>query len=193
MVLSELEREAEKGGYFPSDTELRKRGRYDLVSAVEKLQLAWADLQAKSKYKPRDSLVHRGLFYERYTKARLEREGHQVEHTDFKCPYDLLVDGILKLEVKGRRKHKTTNQWMIDFGFDGYTRDIHCAVIYTLPTKPVKLDDFYRVYVIPASRLKQQCVTITDASSWKPYIDNWKLIDTMISALRQGKDIEGLT
>ena len=121
-----------------------------------------------------------GWGYEKYTKGRLEGEGYQIISCPKNSPYDLLVNGRVKLEVKASH--------LIDFGSNvGYTFDVakdtpksDIYILYCLDDN----DEIVKTYVIPAHVLygKQQITIGQHKSKRDKYINRWDLIDKLIDS-----------
>lgn len=110
--------------------------------------------------------------WERITASILERYGHKVELTSAKHPYDILVDGCVKIDVKAANISEVR-------GTEVYAYRI---------AKPQQTCDFYvccendgdhRMYVIPANAVNGQKQIEMGAITTKYdfYKEAWYLID----------------
>lgn len=133
---------------MPSNREvIEHEGNYSLACAIQKHggYSYWASrLGLEQKY----SDTKLGIEGEEYISQLLRQRGHKVETTSVRFPYDLLVDGCIKVDVK------TANE-----------SDVRgCRIHSYRLAKKKQTCDFYifceadtgRVYVVPANKLSGQ-------------------------------------
>ena len=128
-------------------------GNYKLANAIQKHggYSEWADRLGLAQGYSETTL---GIAYEHRVAEALKRMGHTVEFTSMKYAYDLLIDGVVKIDVKTAKRSYVRNS----------------AVYSYCIAKPQQTCDFYiccelgaavDVYVIPASActgMKQICM-----------------------------------
>ena len=94
---------AQELGYFPSNTELRNMGRGDVANQIAKNGgfLHWSKITGIPRVM---SDSDTGWAGEEAAAARLEKLGFTVTFRNgVKCPYDFLVNDILRVDVKAAR------------------------------------------------------------------------------------------
>lgn len=105
-----------------------------------------------------------------------------VESTATRHPYDILVDGCVKIDVKAARKSSVRQYDVYSFGLAKrhQTCDFYVAC-------PVEDDKIIKVYVIPSVVLHGQtqlCMT-TGKSKYDKYLDRWDLVSDMSRFMRR--------
>jgi len=168
-------------GRFPSNSELRTLGRNDLACAVCKRGglLHWAN-RIGARRAPSDSDF--GWAGESVVAQQLRINGFTVEQ-DFprKNPFDLLVDGVVRIDVKTARfatyrtKDHTSEGWFFRIG------KMPQADVIAL-----HLFDDGDTFVIPWRDCPYTNVTITGrgACKYERFRNRWDVIRNLASALR---------
>ena len=160
---------------MPTNKEvIEMSGGYSLSAAIQKNggYEYWA---RRLNLEQKKSETKLGIKYERIVADRLRRGGHVVEETSVKHPYDLLVDGCVKVDVKVANASKVRN-------YDAHSYRIH---------KPQQTCDFYiccendssNMYVIPANmcRGQKQIVMGKDSRKYSSYKNAFNLIDAAVN------------
>lgn len=118
MVLEESEKIARTLGYFPSVSLLREMGRNDLSCQITRhggfLKVSEEVGIARP---PSDSDT--GWKGEENVRLRLTERGHSVERREgMKSPYDLLVDGHVRVDVKAANyaEYAASKGWFYRIG-----------------------------------------------------------------------------
>jgi hypothetical protein len=91
-------------GHFPSHGDLKEMGRYDLSNQITRRGgfLKWSDRLGIER---RTSDSDTGWEGERAASERLQALGFRVTpRRGVKCPFDLLIDGVLRIDVKAARQ-----------------------------------------------------------------------------------------
>lgn len=117
-----------------------------------------------------------GLSYELYTKKLLEKKGFECIHTGTKFPYDLLVDGKVKVDVKVSH--------LVEMGDSiGYTFKIaqnmpKCDLYVAHCLDEKKAGKVAKTYIIPAHVLTgmRQLSIGKNNSKYDVYLNRWELI-----------------
>lgn len=169
-------------GYFPSARELRAMGRNDLVSAVTRLGglLAWAQRLGVPR---RDSESDRGWAGESAITERLRQRGYAVTDRDgVKCPYDLLVDDLVRIEVKTARRavYGGNAGWYFRIG-----RHVQADLV------ALHQSDTGQTYFVPWHLVPRSNVTITGTptSKYSCFREAWPILDRMIDLRRREREI----
>lgn len=100
---SEMRRVIEAVNHFPTNSELRAMGRLDLANQIARRGGFVSCARAFGSERPKSD-SDTGWIGEEEASARLSDLGFVVEHRDgVKCPFDLLVDAVLRVDVKAAR------------------------------------------------------------------------------------------
>ena len=157
--------------------EFEEEGRLDLLSAMLREGLTIREWAAQMQVEMKQGTsVERAFEKEVWVKTELEKRGHKVFHTSTKCPYDLLVDDAVHVEVKmGKRIANPTHGYdghFFQFGASPARRDIHYAVLLCVDDQ----DQIERVYVLPRRYCRQHSLAITGAQRWAKFLNAWRYI-----------------
>ena len=140
----------------------------------------WADnLNLKNK----GSETEFGYQYEKEAQKYLtDVMGHKAELTPVKFPYDIIVDGITKIDVK------VSNRYHSPYGTSWYTFNLETDfpkcdffIAYCIDNHIVK-----NVYVIPAHiMLGKKQLSMGDDTMYQKYAKRWDLIEKHIEAMEK--------
>ena len=174
-------RRLSQGGFMPSCKELRRLGRNDLACAIARTGglKAWA---VRLGLQLQECDTTRGNRMESRVAQKLREQGHEVRLTTCKCPFDLLVDKAVRVEVKMARKYLPPNShgggcYTFNFGSHSDTRVFDVAVLVC-----VDQDDAPTAfYLLPKDRCRET-VTITAAPTWEQYREKWDLIPPLLTS-----------
>jgi len=115
-----------------------------------------------------------GYEYECKCSAYLESLGYDSKLTKTRHPYDIIVNGNIKIDVKSSNLFhgKAGNYYTFNLEKTNPTCDIF--VCYCINEK----DDVQKIYVIPSCVLsgKSQLSIGKETSKYDKYIDNWSLL-----------------
>lgn len=97
---------------------------------------------------------------------------HRVERMSTKYPYDLLIDGCVKVDVKTAKPHYKFGYRVQTFGINKTepTCDIYILVALDENGKMEKM------YVIPSHLMKMKTFHLRSESTWDAYIGRWDFI-----------------
>lgn len=157
---------------MPTGSELKHLGRNDLhlkVSRTKKYR-GWAEHLGLSL---KESCTLVGQRCEDYVTELLLGKGHDVERMSTKYPYDLLVNGTVKVDVKKSLPHVMRGSRVHTFGIakKAPTCDIYICLAY---------DEFgvlERSFIIPSHYLKVVTLCVGRVSKYNEYLDKWDYID----------------
>lgn len=140
-------------------------------NAVNRHHLGFKGWAERLGLKRRRSTTNIAYDHEVKVKTALEQMGHSVELTRNKCPYDLLVNGSIKVEVKYARPSNCNGSvyHIFHLGPLGAWRDFDVAVFICLSREY----DEIATYIIPAEHVQQQTVTITQSRWWPQFKGAW--------------------
>lgn len=139
---------------------------------------AWAE---KLNLKIKGSETEFGYMYEKLTQKHIADMGYSAELTPVKFPYDILVDGVTKLDVKaGREYHCPTGTSWYSFNLEAVYPKCDFLVVYCIGT--IKVD---RTYIIPAHVLRGcKQLSMGKDTKYRKYADRWDLIEKHIAAMK---------
>lgn len=124
-----------------------------------------------------------GIRFERIICDVLEKKGFQCGLTSVKAPYDILVNGKVKIDVKVARKSKVRSSDVYSFRLAKpmQTCDVYIAVCLG------ESDDVQKTYIIPSNILTgktQLCVGI-NKSKYDKYLEKWEIISKIDAFLKK--------
>jgi hypothetical protein len=156
---------------MPTAPELQEYGRNDLHCIISKTKKykGWAD-ELGIPLKSCDT--RKGNEYEDIVKGILLQKGYEVESMSTRHPYDLLVNGNIKVDVKvgGLYKLKNSDCWTFALAKNYPTCDIYICVAETD-------GEIERILVIPSMFAKIKTISIGKVSKYDKYIDRYDYID----------------
>lgn len=149
------------GNYSLSNTIVR-RGGFNWLAGYLKLD------QSKCE-------TRLGRQVEKHIKMMLEQQGYKIEQMSIKHPYDLIVNDVVKIDIKAANKYHSKESWT-SYSFNLEKSNPTCD-IYVI----VCIDDdkkYERILVIPSKFLNQTQLCISgSASKYDIYKDRWDYID----------------
>ena len=112
-----------------------------------------------------------GLYGEEMIKKFLENKGYIVEKMSVKHPYDLLVNGNIKIDVKTSNKYTNPTGWS-SYSFNLEKKNPTCDIYVLI------CNDDNKKLVIPSKYLKQKQVCITDNEiKYEHFKDKWEYVE----------------
>jgi hypothetical protein len=169
QIEAELRGVAQELGRMPSANELRARGKNDLACAIPRAggYKAWAERLGLAQ---KGAATHRGLRIQGLVAAVLRERGFLVDEMTTRAPYDLLVNGKARVDVKSARfsnfplqvvrEDGTTRTWNragFVFGLNKAEPTCDLYILCGLDDKDTILWSYY----IPADKARVQMITIT--------------------------------
>jgi len=158
------------GVHMPNSKDLRLSEQNRLVCAISRHPLKWRWWASRLGLALKRSNTQRSYEQEQNIASMLRRTGHTASLTPAKCPHDILVDGAVRVEVKIARKF--LKQGHI-FCFGRADREFDFAVLVCVDAS----DHPIRTLILPASRCRQQTITVTNAEQWCQWDDRWDLLE----------------
>ena len=162
---------------MPSSTEIKVYyGNSRLVNAITKNGgfRHWAE---KLGLEPKDTSTNFGYKHEERVKELLEERGYTCEMTSTKHPYDLLINGCVKADVKTARisKVKDCDRHTFYLAKQQQTCDVYIVVCLD------DNDEMKKLYVVPAHVMhgKTQLSPGTKHSKYNQYLNRWDIIDQL--------------
>ena len=173
MVLDRMPSRAEVEAYY---------GNTGLVNAIAKHGgfYHWAK---KLELKVKECETQLGYECEMLVKGLLEEQGYVCEKTSARHPYDLLVNGCVKIDVKVARisRNHNTDYYSFSLAKPMQTCDVYVAVCLD------DNDEVKKLYVIPAHIMtgKTQLALGIKRSKYDEYIEKWDIIDNLIKSFEE--------
>lgn len=132
-----------------------------------------------------------GIRFEKYIAELLEKQGFKTELTTVKFPYDILVNGRVKIDVKTGRKveSKAGKYYTFNLEKKQQTCDV-CIAVCINSEKEVE-----KVYVIPASVMngKTQLSVGLNHSKYDCYLNKFWIVKTLDKAMEELEAQHGST
>lgn len=131
----------------------------------------WAK-KLKLSQKPCESML--AIRYEKYAKEFLEEKGYRCELTSTNHPYDLLINGRVKIDVKVSNPVSINGSKAYSFNIEKKQPTCDLYIAYCLGEDK----EIVKTYVIPAPILSGKCQLSVgvNKSDYDVYLDNWNLI-----------------
>lgn len=174
MIKEMILKVVEVYGRMPSNNELKKY--YNSTALGNKISKTggfyhWAE---KLGLVVKESETSKGIKYEGVVAEILENLGFDVEKTSTKAPYDLIVDGIVRIDVKVATKYLTDEYEVNSFGINKKypSSDIYICVALD------ENSEIERIIVLPSVNVKRSStISIGKKSKYNRYINNYGLIN----------------
>ena len=168
---------------MPSGTEIKGYyGNSCLVNAITKTGgfRYWAE---KLELELKDTSTNFGYKYEKRVMELLENQGYTCEMTSTKYPYDLLVNGCVKADVKSARVSsvKGCDRYTFCLAKPQQTCDVYIAVCLDDNDEPI------RFYVLPAHIMhgKTQLSLGVGHSKYDQYLNRWEIIEQLTESFER--------
>jgi len=159
---------------MPSRSEIETVGKNKaIVSAIARSYgyYGWAErlgLDAKES----DTLM--GITYEKLCMESLKSKGYSVKDTAVKAPYDLIINGNVKIDVKSGTAYESRGSRVHTFGINKPLPVCDLYIIYALDEERENIE---RTFIIPSKDLKLHSMSIGADSKYNKYINRWDFID----------------
>lgn len=168
---------------MPSRSEIELiRGDTSLTNKITKTGgfYFWAN---KLGLEIKNSETKFGYEIEKKISEKLAGDGYSCILTSIRHPYDILVDGCVKIDVKSAKKTRVKEGLVYSFNLEKkeQTCDVYVAVCLG------DEESIEKIYVIPAHIMtgkKQLCLGVKN-SIYDSYIDRWDIIEKLALAFKQ--------
>lgn len=177
-VVNDLTAICKSIGHFPSFTELKEMGRNDLMCQVSR-RGGVVFFSQKVGYSRVWSDTDTGWDGERRVASIITSDGFVVEKSlGYRSPYDLLVEGIARIDVKtaGRVTYKNGNHGFCTGWFYRVGKEPTCdfVVLYR--------KDREDCFVIPWHKSTTTNITISEGGGiYAPYYNNWGILRDFVA------------
>lgn len=182
LIESELRAICISFGYMPSCQQMRDLGRNDLMCAITKNGglFAWSD---RVGFKRRASDSDFGWYGEEIVASILRERGHRVERSvAVKAPFDLLVDGVLRIDVKTANLATYKNRGIPCSGWYYRIGKIPGSDLVALLKADTK-----DIYFIPWDACPRGNITITSGGKYTQYANRFDIVQRHVESLTQLK------
>jgi hypothetical protein len=122
-----------------------------------------------------------GFHWEDQMEMRLKQRGMKVKQMPRNHPFDLLVNGHIRVDVKSaiRTSYKGSDGYPIaGWVFSNLHSPPTCDIYILICLNRSRLN-IEKIYVIPATMVNQRTVTITKRDKYGMYIDAWDVFKQM--------------
>lgn len=123
--------------------------------------------------KIKDSESKTGWDYEEKAIKLLESRGYNVKRMSRKHPYDLLINGFIKIDVKVGKPWILRGSRVHTFGINKKNPVCDLYMIFALDES----GEIERLFIIPSIELKLISMCIGKNSKYNKFIDRWDLIE----------------
>ena len=181
-ITSELKSVIDELGKFPSCSELKARGLNALMCQITRKRGGlneWAKRMGCSRSTDSDSDL--GWTGEKHVKTILEKRGHKVDRCGIKAPWDLIVDQVLRVDVKTSRKacyRGNAGSWFYRIGKE-LPADV--AILYQIDTRDC--------YIIPWMELPAGNITISQNGKYTPFKNRFDILSENITHLKNAVSV----
>lgn len=174
LVVSEL-RQYIDAGHMPTCSFLRSAGRNDLGCQISR-RGGWKKFAALLGIEVKPSDTATGWVAEEWVQKDLTSRGYAAERQTTRAHFDILLNGILRIDVKGAGKahYGCDSGWHYRMG-KIITADVvicnrmDCGDCYIFPW-----------FVVPSTNL----TIVESGGKYEPYHNNYAILDEMIEARR---------
>ncbi|MFC7443494.1 hypothetical protein [Laceyella putida] len=176
MVEQEIKKSMEILGIdrMPTGPELQGIGRNDLHCRISRTYgyAGWAEKQGLT-LKSCDTRT--GKRYEEIATNLLKDKGYEVERMTTKHPYDLMVKGVVKVDVKVGKVWFQEGKWRIHtFRLEKRfpTSDFYLCIGLN------EKEEIEKIFVIPSLHARIMTISAGENSKWDKYLIRFDLLDT---------------
>ncbi|NFI30656.1 hypothetical protein FDA37_00070 [Clostridium botulinum] len=156
---------------MPSEPEIKKILKNNGLACAISRRGGFKKWSNKLNLSQSDCETRTGLKEELNIKTILESKGYEVEKMTTRHPYDLLVNGNIKIDVKAANKYSSPIGWA-SYSFNLEKENPTCDIYVICCLQDEK------ILVIPSKFLKQTQLCITDKTSkYDIYKDRWDYIE----------------
>jgi hypothetical protein len=164
---------------MPTAGELLSIGRNDLHVIVgrTKTYSGWAEELGISL---KSCSTRKGQEFEKKAKYLIEEKGYEVELTTTRHPYDLLVEGSVKIDVKVGKGYLIGKSETHTFSTSKKQATCDLYILFAVDEE----GRFKKTFVIPSLFVKQVTLSIGPKTQWNKYIDRWDYITQYVNFYR---------
>lgn len=160
---------------MPTASELKSINKNDLHCAISKSGIKYSGWAKKLGLELKSSETKMGVEHEYIVKQYLESYFSNeliVEKMTSGHPYDLLINGCVKIDVKVSSPHIQNTSRVHTFGINKEyaTCDIYICIALN------EDEEIEKTFIIPSPHLKLVTLCVGKNSKYNKYINNWQFI-----------------
>lgn len=165
---------------MPTASELTSIGRNDLHCAISKSEYKYSGWARKLGLETKASETSKGNKYEYWVKNHLVNSYQHlwIQKMTTKHPYDLLVNGCVKVDVKVAAPHHHFGSRAHTFALNKKFATCDIYVCVALDEK----ENIEKCYIIPSSHVQIVTLNVCENGKYNKYIDNWNFIYHFVNA-----------
>lgn len=163
---------------MPVSTEIRALKREDLHNAISRSELKYSGWARKLNLELKDSETTKGLDCELTIKNAIETMFKYMTVTKMstKHPYDLLINGCVKVDVKVAAPHHHFGPRAHTFALNKKYATCDIYVCVALNEK----GEIENHFIIPAAHLQIVTLNICRDSKYNQYMNKWNFLDRFV-------------
>ncbi len=160
---------------MPTASELMSIGRNDLHCAISK-RFTYSVIAKHMNIEMKSSETNTGNKYEDVAKRLIESKGYQVKKMTTKHPFDLLVEGNVKIDVKMGAAHYHFGSRAHTFRPSSEYSTCDIYVCFAVSEK----GSIENVFIIPSKFAKVVTINVGSDSKYNKFIEKWNFIDDYV-------------
>lgn len=171
---------------MPNSNELKMLKREDLHNAISRSTLKYSGWSKKMNLELKESETTKALRYELLIKTKLEGFNDlTVEKMTTKHPYDLLINGCVKVDVKVAAPHYHFGPRAHTFGLNKKyaSCDIYICVALS------DMGNIEKFFIIPAAHVQITTLNICGDSKYNKYINQWDFVNHFVNRYEEAINI----
>lgn len=130
----------------------------------------WAE---KLGLESKDSETKMGINFQNICKEQIEKLDYKVSATTMKAPYDLIVNDLVRIDVKSGCAYDMRGSRVHSFGVNKKEPVCDLYIIYALDEDG---KDIERTFIIPSIHLKVVSLCIGEYSKYNIFLNRWDYI-----------------
>lgn len=146
-----------------------------LTNAVSKRKGGWASLAAEMGLSMKNSETYFGNRHEAIAVDMLHAHGFDAERMPQNFPYDILVNGCIKVDVKVSHLYRGTQGNFYSFNLEKKFATCDIYILFTVSDE----NEITGIYIVPSKfvmRNTQICIGEYQ-SKYRKFLDKWDYID----------------
>lgn len=171
MIVQEVTKISNSLGHFPSVADLRQMGRNDLSCAMTK-RGGYRFWSKQTGFQPIFSDSDLGWEGEKNVSEILKSKGFDAkERQELKCPYDILVNKRIRIDVKSAKAATYNNGYTGWFYRIGKSVSCDIVIFYRFDEKDC--------FIVPWYELGETNITIMGDSKYEIFRERYDIIEKM--------------
>ncbi|GMX64525.1 hypothetical protein Elgi_37940 [Paenibacillus elgii] len=159
---------------MPSRSEIKSVAQDEALHNKICKTLGYKGWSEKLNLEIKDSETKLGQSIEEIAIAMLISKKYNVKRMTAKYPFDLLINGNVKVDVKSGRAYDLRGSRCHTFGINKKYSACDIYLIFALS----EVGEIERIFVIPSSKLKIVTMSIGENTKYNIYKDRWDYLNT---------------